>query len=204
MILTREELLEKFLSTIEARPHNTKRLFTVGLIGLNGSGKTTVARLLAKKTRLYIASNDVIRRFLNTQGWAGDHPDQELLQHIAEASSEFLYKNSISHIIDADLIKFHRIARPKAQQYGADFMLIHIICREEVILKRLEQRQTEISTDPTKDFSRAGKDMYEMRKKLHDEMPLPDDIFYTIDTSSTDTEQQISILIEKFKDKGLL
>src|SRR5689334_16810217 len=119
-----DELLAKFLASINVRPHNTKKLFVVGLVGIIGSGKSYVAGLLAQRTGLYIGNSDVIRRFLNSEGFEGEAPVQQTLQYIAEHSSGYLYQKQVSHIIDADLVKFHDTARRNALNHGALFYLV--------------------------------------------------------------------------------
>lgn len=196
-------LFEKFIKTIDASHGNTKKLFSIGLVGLTGSGKSTVAAAIGRKIGLYIGSNDSIRRFLNEEGFEGESPNQELLQKIAERASVYLYQNKISHIIDADLIKFHQTARKNAEKNGADFLLISVILSEEIILARLQKRNEEIKKNPNSNLSRVGSKEYFRRKELHEELGLPQDIYFTFDNSQ-ELNPQLDIFIEKLKKDGYL
>lgn len=207
-----ERLLKKFLQTIGYPSKNTRRLFALGFIGTTGVGKSTVAILLSKKLNLYVASNDKVRRFLNKEGLPGKFPDQELLQQIAEESSRYLYKNKISHVIDADLIKFHEVAKKNAESHGAKFFLIHLVCPEEVILRRLRKRkeeiQRELKENPGSEFASQGhslsfKKEYLERTKMHNTHPLPEYIYFTLDTSKN-VDVQIDNLKQKLIEKGVL
>ncbi len=175
-----QEYIESYLKTIDTPSGNTKRLFAIGMIGLNGSGKSTIAEALGKELNIYVASNDKIRRWMNEQGFSGDAPRQDLLQHIAETSSQYLYNQQISHIIDADLLKFHENARQKAEASAARFFLIRVITPEEVILERLGRRKEKINTKEATTLSRAGAEEYFKRKQIHEEVPAPREGVLTI------------------------
>lgn len=187
-----DHLQELYLNAIPIRPRNTKETFAVGMIGLVGSGKSTVAKEIARRLGLFVASNDAIRRFLNTQGYPGSSPMQEAVQSIAIATSRHLFAQHISHIIDADLIKFHVVARQEAAAAGAKLFLLHIHCPESVTLDRLRRRQAGSGGDEA-DLSQAGEGEYEIRKNLHRTIAMPQDIVMAIDTS-----QPLGLQVDEF------
>lgn len=190
-------LLNKFISAIDIQKTNSKKLFTIGLIGLNGSGKSFVARKISERLGLYIASNDNIRRFLNENGFDGASPMQNFVFNAGPIISKYLYDHKISHIIDADLLQHHQITKENALKNGAKLYLINIICPERIILKRLQERELETRKNPETNFSRVGVDEYFKRKALHATLSLPD-VFFTFDTSK-DIEPQLNDLIGKFE-----
>jgi predicted kinase len=199
---TDQQLIGEYIKTIKAKPYNTKKLFAIGFIGLNGVGKSFLAKKIAEKTGLYIASNDNIRRFLNQEGIEGASPNQNLLQKIAETSGDYVYKNKISHVIDADLVKFQEKAGKIAEQNNAKLFLIRLVCPEKIIIERLSRRQQEISHDPDSNNSRVDMEEYFKRKKIHEAMST-EKIFFEIDTSS-DFDQQLETLIKKLKQEDVL
>jgi|LFRM01.1.fsa_nt_gb predicted kinase len=199
---TDEQLIEEYIKTIKTAHNNTKKLFAIGFIGINGVGKSFVAKKLAEKIDLFIGSNDDIRRFLNNEGFKGASPNQELLQRIAEASGDWVYKNNISHIIDADLIKFQEKARAIAKQNGAKLFLVHLTCSEKIILERLQKRQQEISVNPQNNLSRVGVEEYLKRKGIHETTTIQD-VFFKIDTGLK-IDPQIEELINKLKQEKVL
>jgi len=204
-------LVEKYINQIKVDPENTKKLFAIGFIATTGVGKSTTSQKIAERLGLFVASNDEIRRFLNKEGIPGIFPDQELVQRIAEESSRYLYDNKISHVIDADLIKFHATAKKNAEEHGAKFFLLHLVCPEDVIMKHLNERDKKISelsgSSDDKGMKNVGHSLssvkeYEERTKVHKETPLPDYIFMRIDTSLP-MEPQLDELEGKLIDQGV-
>lgn len=197
------KLFGEFTKSIRYPSNNSRKLFTIRFIGLNGVGKTHVAKILSRKLNLYIASNDEIRRFLNRKGLKGKNPDQEVVRKMAGRLSPYLYNHKISHIYDADHISFNKYARGIATKHGSKFYLLHIICPEEVVFKRLEDRLKEIRHDSNLHLSRADMKEYLKRKKLHKKVGIPKNIFMTIDTSKK-IDLQVKKLVSELKNDKVI
>ncbi len=192
------KLFKEFSKSIPNIKNKSNQLFTIRFIGLNATGKSTVAKILSEKLNLYIASNDIIRRFLNSQGIFGDYPNQDLVRKMAGRLSPYLYNHKISHIYDADHISFYKYAKGIATKHGSKFYLVHITCPESVVIKRLKKRKF-----TSADLSRADYNEYLKRKELHRKLGVPKGIFMTIDTSQ-DLSPQIDLLIRKLKQEQVI
>lgn len=201
--MSTKDYVRAYLATIKVTPHNTKRLFAIGMIGMTGSGKSTYAEALGKRLNLFVGSNDHIRRWLNSQGFAGESPAQELVQMIGESGSRYLYEQGISHIIDADLVKFYDTARRNAESFGAEFFLVHITAPEGVIMKRLKEREAAIASGASSTLSRVGTAEYLKRKQLHEKLGHPDDLLLNVDTSG-DIMQAVEKTVELLKQKDVI
>lgn len=195
----KQRLLTQFLSQLNIAPNNTKRLFVVGMIGLVGSGKSYVAEQLAQATGLYIKSNDAIRRFLNSNNISGQNPDQELVQFIAEHTSDYLLANHISYIIDADIIKFYDVAHAKTTEHNAKLYMIEIKCSDKIIRQRIRSRSQKVAIDQSTNLSRADIAIYEQRVKIHAKTPKPK-FDFVIDTTKNLTPQLQSIAVTMRED----
>lgn len=179
--LSNEEVLERYLNTIAVSPR-ARRPFVVGMVGLVGSGKSTVAKALAEELGVIVTSNDAIRRFMNTLGFEGDSPNQPLLQFVAEGTTKYLASHKVSHIIDNDLLKFVQVARENIESQGMDFYLVEVTCPEALILERLAQRSQRLTEGIADNDSRVGEAEYRRRKQIHAETPHPR-FDFTFDTS---------------------
>jgi predicted kinase len=180
--LSNEEVLKRYMETIVA-PKPSGRPFVVGMVGLVGSGKSTVAGALAEKFGVLATSNDAIRRFMNTLGFEGESPNQPLLQFVAEGTTKYLASRKISHVIDNDLLKFVDAARGNIESQGMDFYLVEVICPEDIILERLARRTERIASGKADSDSRAGETEYFRRKQVHAQTPRPAHFDFTFDTS---------------------
>lgn len=195
-----QQLIDSFIKTIKIKSSNTKELFTIGFVGIVGSGKSFVAQKISEKLNLYIASNDKIRRFLNSLGFEGDHPLQRVVRKTSLAVTKYLFENNMSHIIDADLIEFYKNAEKIADEFQSNLYIIEIKCPEKIILDRLEKRSKNLENN----LSRAGKEKYFERKELHNLLSKSKpEIFFRIDTSKN-VDSQIDELILKFKKEKII
>jgi len=110
--------------------------------GLPGSGKSTVARLLAKQLDAHILNSDVIRRELYPI--ARTYSSQETQQVIRETErrARELLQAGGTVILDALFTK----QRPReeyrelAQEIGAPFHIVYVVAPEEKTRERLELR----------------------------------------------------------------
>lgn len=168
----RDELLAKYIQRLPLETYEGKP-FVIGLMGLVGSGKSTVATAISTRFGILIGSNDDIRRFLNEEGYGGDAPVQQTLQYIAEAASDYLYKRRVSHIIDADLFKFASNARERAERNGFRFVLVEVSCPEDIIRERIVRRSESIDRGNAENASRAGLEEFERRKAVWESLPKP-------------------------------
>lgn len=196
-----EEVLERYLATIAA-PSRVGRPFVIGMVGLVGAGKSTVAAALAKELGVIVTSNDAIRRFMNSLGFEGANPNQPLLQFVAEGTTDYLAKRKISHVIDNDLLKFVAAAREKIEAHGMDFYLVEVTCPEAIILERLARRAQLIADGRADSDSRAGELEYQRRKQVHAETPRPN-FDFTFDTS-VDIAPQIEAFCRVLRPSGNL
>lgn len=199
--LSDDEIRERYFQSIKVPSNFTRLPFAVGMVGVVGSGKSTVAAALADKLDLYVASNDAIRRFLNGLGFEGASPRQELLQYIAESSTRYLMSHGISHIMDLDLMKFYSLARQNVESNGGRFYLVNVTCPEKVILERLSARTQKGAAHDIANLSRSGVEEYYVRKRVHEETKMPARFDFTFDTSKA-LEPQVSEFAEILRQKG--
>ncbi|MDN5275292.1 MAG: hypothetical protein JWP06_1193 [Candidatus Saccharibacteria bacterium] len=196
------ELLKEYISYIPLKVSETKQPIIIAMVGLVGAGKSTIAKAIAERTGLYVASNDAIRRFLNEKGFQGASPVQDMLEYIAEAGTAYLLEHRVSHIIDNDLLKFHEQARLAIEAQGFRFYLLGVQCSERTILERLKKRSKDIANGAVDTLSRASKEQYEVRKKVHSQTPQP--VFDFIFNTENPLEPQVDTFMAHLRDEKVV
>lgn len=190
--MNRKEILKQTISGI-ALKKNTNKLFVIGFVGLPGSGKSYIAKMISTKAGIPIRSNDQIRRLFNNLNIQGESPNQSLLQEIADEATNLLLVNQVSHIIDADLYMFVDEARKRVESFGGELILIKVVANESEILERIKQRRFD-----TSNASKALSEKYFLRKKLYETQDKHYSYYYTIEnTDSLSVEEQVESLLEK-------
>jgi len=175
---SKEDLVKEYIKQLHIKSSIISNI-VIGIIGLPGSGKSTVAAKLAERTGLLVVSNDNIRRFLNTHGYPGANPGQETVEFISEARTEYLLRHGVSHIIDADLTGHIDDARSRAQKYDFNLVLVKVECPEEIILDRITKRLIDGKSE-----SQANIETYHSRVKFqNNHMSKQHDFLAIIDTS---------------------
>src|SRR3989338_8176568 len=108
--------------------------------GLSGTGKTTIARLLAERTSAAHLRTDVIRKEVF---WSPDYSEAEkekVYKLMFERAQQLLKGGSV--VLDATFLKYrHRqTARKLALAAEAPFYIVEVVCPEEIVKERLAKR----------------------------------------------------------------
>ena len=187
-----QALLDEYLSGLTMAPRNTKKLFAIGFLGLPGSGKSTIADMLAKKLRLPVSRSDQIRRFLNAKGFEGSSPRQDIMATLAEDRTLYYYAHQTSVIIDANFTEYASASRENARRSGAELLLIRLECPDDVAIKRLKTR---VVSGDTRDSSVTHEQYGQIKDKVKTFQSV-DDPYFVIDTTDN-VEIQIQSFISK-------
>lgn len=111
------------------------------ICGLQGTGKTTVAKKIAKKIKAFLFIADVIRRELFKKRKYNIEEHQRVYDEMFIRAKKLL-KEKKDVILDATFTnKKDRIRAQKiAQKAKVDFKIIEVVCPENIIKKRIEKR----------------------------------------------------------------
>lgn len=190
-----EKIFKRVISDIPLRKDN--KVYGITFIAPQGTGKTTISRILSEKLNLYITSNDKIRRILEEFGIDPEN-ESKLVNRLAEERTIYMLENKTSMIIDANMRLFYEIAMNNFNKYNSKLYFIRLQCSEEEILRRIDERSKTFAFDK-ENYSRASIENYEKYKKREKECYFPEDlVFFTIDTEK-DINLQVEELVEKLK-----
>lgn len=158
------------------------------VVGLPGSGKSTVARLLAEYTGAIVLNSDVLRRELFPDSRSYTSTETQAVIREMERRVRELLDQRRRVILDALFTK----QRPRdsyrelAGSLGVPFCIVHVTAPEDTVRERLELRAR------VGDVSEATF-VYYLDRKPHFEEPRGD--HYTIENSG-DTKQLESDVIQ--------
>ncbi|GEM_PF-5115250 len=185
----------KIDNKIQQFPEASK--YFIGLIGSYGVGKSTIAKMLSEKLGFLVISSDDCRRMLDKKGMSPKKiDDNKIIFLIGVKVIEELMKRNLSIILDADLIEptFRETIGKKVGENGYSFLLINIISDKEITEKRINGRLRNETSDYLK---KNMKKHFAERQNIHSVNKLPEDIFYTFDTSK-DLDFQIKTFLRNF------
>jgi len=109
--------------------------------GLPGTGKTTVAKRIAMRTKSSLLSTDVIRRQLFKKP-AYDQKEKEMVYGELFSRAERSLKNGKNVLVDGTFYMKELRDKVKkiAEKTGSEFRIVEVVCGERQIRRRLEKR----------------------------------------------------------------
>jgi len=145
--------------------------------GLQGSGKTTVAKRIAKRLKAKLLRTDVIRKKIAKKPKYTDREKQKIYANMFSMAT-ILLKSDKNVVLDATFAKRTNRLRAKniAKQAKTNFKIIKVIATESVIKKRLGKR--------SKDASEAKISTYLKHKRLFEPIKEPHTVINNSETIS--------------------
>jgi uncharacterized protein len=140
------------------------------IVGLPGSGKSTVAKILAEKLHAIVLNSDVIRRELFPQ--LRDYSSKETQKVILETKrrTEELLRGG--HIVILDTLFTKQGPRNEyrrlAESIGIPFKLVYVVTPEDATKERLQERQSRgDASEATFDYYLDRKPHFELIQGEH-------------------------------------
>src|SRR3989338_8914980 len=158
------------------------------VIGLTGTGKSSVAKMLALKNQAVILNVDEFRQALfSIYPSKNDQVFPEEWRNIPYKAifltARFLIKQNVNVVIDAGLYSKKLVS--EARSIAKNSKVIQVICPEEIAKARLMER-----CKKSKNYS-AGPKVCDLMKQLTERI---DNVDYIIDTSA-EVDSQVSKIV---------
>lgn len=161
-----------------------KEVMLIIVCGLQGAGKTTVAKEVAEKLKAVLLRTDIIRKSLIKEPKYTVAEMQKIYKEMFIRARKMLQDDK-NVVLDATFTKKENRMEAKkiAEETNVDFQIIEVVCSEKVIKKRIEQRSG--------DDSEANFEVYLKYKNLFE--PITEK-HIVIDNSGTlrDLDEQLN------------
>ncbi len=143
--------------------------------GLPGTGKTSVAKELAGHLGAERLSTDELRRKIDKNQDYSEQHKRSVYAVLMEKAEKILEQRK-SVILDGTFFKrdLRQRAEKLARKHGESFFLVEVVCPENIVKRRIEDRY-QAGTDA----SEADYKVYKMMKKQFEDIKDPD---FAIDT----------------------
>jgi uncharacterized protein len=184
----------------------------VAMTGLSGTGKSTVARAIARGTDAVLLDTDIIRK---SPAWLGGD--------LAKARGEDIYtpewtrrtydrmigegseavRRGAAAILDGTFLDrdLRDQAAAAARKLGVPFFMVEAVCDEDVVIRRLEKRVH----DPGR-TSDAGVAIYRrQRDRLRDDPPgMPGETIHVVVDTTPERPVSVDPLLDAMRSAGIL
>jgi predicted kinase len=127
-----KRLRAALMRAVKIRPRITKKPIVVALIGFPGSGKSTIARELARDLGATVIAGDEIRIFLRKHKKPYDATRELVLSAIEE-----VIKRGGNVIVDSDAVDPTKRELMKARSRGVELFFVRTCCDPDVAIGRM-------------------------------------------------------------------
>ncbi len=136
------------------------------MCGLPGSGKTTVAKKVARRVKGVLLTADVVRREMFPVRTYSLAERNAVYEELLQRASAYLTTGT-SVVLDSTYASaIHRdAARKMAKACGVNYSVVHVTCAEDVATTRIEERKN--------DASEADVRVYHLLKNTFDPITEP-------------------------------
>ncbi|HEX7455859.1 MAG TPA: ATP-binding protein [Candidatus Nanoarchaeia archaeon] len=195
-LLDFETLAADNIRTLKGPSTSFKKPLVIILVGIPGSGKTTLARKLVEKFPLTILNEEDMTSFLSPRATIFKKSSTEVFQ-LATKTIEQLVKSGKACIYDANIKtrEQRELLKKTVEDFGGGSLLIYLDCPKEICYERLQKQNLAIERGETKGFI-LDKDFFEF-EAYSTRIPSPEEQHVSYSCQASEGFFQIVPLVEK-------
>lgn len=173
-------IIDDYLASLEIPETKPKTQFLLCPVGLVGSGKSTILKVLSKELCLIRHEGDAIRKILRSKNY-----NFKRFPEISTIINENLLSQGHSISLDSDCVAIKETVDGLSKKYDLKVVWIHVDPPEEFIVSRIKARDHAGLFRTTEDALKT----YYARKPLHENLDFP--FVCRIDTSRENLQEQL-------------
>ena len=177
------DIRDEFINDFPISKGNKKEPYIILFDAYTGQGKSYVSKIISELDNSIILNNDEVRNWLN------DYSDKSNIKNeLQKYRLELLLRNGNSCIMDSCFCHNWKDKKKYYDNLGYKYYIIRLICDDEIVRKRLDDRVDKYSIADYNDYLW----MKENVSKIDDEL-----IDYEINTENN-IEIQVKYFLKKF------
>lgn len=130
-----QNIKREFLNEFPIPVGKSLKPFIILFDAYSGMGKSTVSRKIAEYEDVVILNNDQVRRFINDI-----HDTTDLKNELQEMRLRLLFENNNNCVWDASFSHNYKDKLKLLKEIGYQLFIVRLICDEEIIKKRVDER----------------------------------------------------------------
>ncbi len=191
-------ILQEYEKRIPLPERSSRKPWILAVVGLVGSGKTTVVKFIADQMNMPRISTDMLRHVLAENGF-----NMVRTVDLAKVLAQKYLEAGYSISLDGDAItpEHRELFAQAAKHFGIPLVLIHVNTPDETVLEQLRGNNEQQHSGLARDVE-GSIEAHARRKPLHEKYLQEITFDAVFDISQPDFHQRLETFVATMHDRG--